>query len=196
MSQINIALFASGNGSNAEKFFEHFRNHDSVKIGCLLSNNADAFALTRAENNQIPTFTFNRHEFRETDAVLLYLQDKGITHIVLAGFMWLVPPYLIQAYPNRIVNIHPALLPKYGGKGMYGDHVHKAVIENKEEESGITIHYVNEIYDDGKIIFQGRCKVLGEDDPDTLAERIHQLEYEYYPKVVEAVVLNQKIPAQ
>jgi len=196
MSQINIAIFASGNGSNAEKFFEHFRNHNSVKISCLLSNNADAFALTRAKNNQVPTFTFNRQEFRETETVLQYLQDKGITHIVLAGFMWLVPQYLIQAYPNRIVNIHPALLPKYGGKGMYGDYVHKAVIENKEEESGITIHYVNEIYDDGKIIFQGRCKVLPEDNPDTLAQRIHQLEYQCYPKVVEAVVLNEKIPAQ
>jgi phosphoribosylglycinamide formyltransferase-1 len=196
MSQLNIAIFASGNGSNAEKFFEHFRNHDSIKISCLLSNNADAFALTRAENNQVPTFTFNRQEFRETETVLHYLQDKGVTHIVLAGFMWLVPQYLIQAYPNRIVNIHPALLPKYGGKGMYGDHVHNAVIENKEDESGITIHYVNEIYDDGKIIFQGRCKVLPNDDSDTLAQRIHQLEYEYYPKVVEAVVLNEKIPSQ
>ena len=110
--------------------------------------------------------------------------------------MWLVPKNLIQAYPNRIVNIHPALLPKYGGKGMYGDHVHKAVLENQEEESGITIHFVNEVYDEGKIIFQGKCKVLSEDDPDSLAKRIHQLEYEYYPRVVEAVVLDEKIPSQ
>jgi len=196
MFQKNIALFASGNGSNAEKFFEHFRNHSSIKVSCLLSNNADAYALTRAKNNQVSTFTFNQREFRDSEVVLHYLQDQGITHIVLAGFMWLVPQYLIQAYPDSIINIHPALLPKYGGKGMYGKHVHDAVIENKEDESGITIHYVNEIYDDGKIIFQGRCKVLPEDNSETLAQCVHQLEYEYYPKVVEAVVLNKKIPVQ
>jgi phosphoribosylglycinamide formyltransferase-1 len=128
--------------------------------------------------------------------ILQYLEDRDITHIVLAGFMWLVPPNLIQAYPKKIVNIHPALLPKYGGKGMYGDHVHKAVLENKEEESGITIHFVNEVYDDGEIIFQGKCKVLPGDNPDSLAQRIHQLEYMYYPSVVEAVVLGRKIPVQ
>ena len=196
MLRKNIAIFASGNGSNAEKFFEYFRNHSDLNISCLLSNNKNAYALTRAENNDFPSKVFNRDQLYESTDILNYLVEMEVSYIVLAGFMLLVPKYLIEAYPDKIVNIHPALLPKYGGKGMYGDHVHKAVIANKENETGITIHIVNEVYDDGKIIFQGRCEVKPDDDPDSLAKRIHQLEYKYYPAVVEALILNNKIPAQ
>lgn len=196
MTTSNIAIFASGNGSNAEKFFEYFKEHPTIKIKCLLSNNQNAYALTRAKNNKVTTRVFDREEFYKTRNILDYLKEQEVDYIVLAGFMWLVPLYLIQAYTNRILNIHPALLPKYGGKGMYGDHVHNAVLENREVESGITIHYVNEVYDDGKIIFQGRCEVKQDDTPESLANRIHALEYEYYPGVVEAVILDQKIPVQ
>lgn len=196
MSSNSIAIFASGNGSNAEKFFEYFRDHPSIEIGCLLSNNKNAYALTRAENNNVKSKVFSRTEFYESESVLEYLHEISVTHIVLAGFMWLVPNYLINAFPKKMFNIHPALLPKFGGKGMYGDHVHRAVIDNLEEESGISIHFVNEIYDDGEIIFQAKCPVKEQDDPDSLAQRIHTLEYEYYPPVVEAVILDKEIPVQ
>ena len=196
MAKKNIAIFASGNGSNAENFFEYFRDHPSINICCLLSNNKNAFALTRAKNNNIPSFCFNREEFQEGTQVLKYLEDRDVDYIVLAGFMWLIPKYLIHAFPDRIVNIHPALLPKFGGKGMYGHHVHEAVLENREKESGITIHFVNEVYDDGKIIFQAKCEVLPHDDPDTLAGRIHELEYKYYPWVVQSLVSGEDLPVQ
>ncbi len=196
MTENKIAIFASGNGSNAEKFFDYFRNHSSIEITCLLSNNIDAYALTRAQNNEVQSRVFSRKLFYDSEEVLEFLKQLSITHIVLAGFMWLVPKYLINAFPNRMFNIHPALLPKYGGKGMYGHHVHEAVIANSENESGISIHFVNEVYDDGEVIFQARCPVKEEDDPDTLAQRIHKLEYKYYPEVVEAVILDREVPVQ
>ena len=196
MKKENIAIFASGNGSNAEKFFEYFRNHQSIKVSCLISNNKTAFALTRAENNGIPSMWFGRNEFKEGIKIQNYLERHNISFIVLAGFMWLVPGYLIESFPDRIVNIHPALLPKHGGKGMYGHHVHEAVIENNEDESGITIHYVNEVYDDGKILFQAKCKVIPGDDANSLATRIHQLEYQYYPIVVDAILSGKEMPVQ
>ncbi len=146
--------------------------------------------LYRAEKHNIPTCIFSRDEFYKSDKVVELLKDEKIDLIVLAGFLWLVPLNLIRAFPDKIINIHPALLPKYGGKGMYGMHVHQAVIDSGDAESGISIHYVNEKYDEGKIIFQARCKIDRDDTPETLAEKIHQLEYEYFPKVIEELTIN------
>ena len=181
----NLAIFASGNGSNAEAFFKYFRGNKNINIGLLLSNSKNAFALRRAKKFDIPAFTFDRTEFYETDGVLNILKEHHISFIVLAGFLWKVPMKLIENYPDKIVNIHPALLPRFGGKGMYGMHVHKAVIDAGEKESGITIHYVTENYDEGKIIFQGKCEVQSTDSPEILAERVQKLEHKFYPKVVE-----------
>jgi phosphoribosylglycinamide formyltransferase-1 len=146
--------------------------------------------LQRAENHRIPQYVFSRHIFYKEKLVDEILRLNGIDFIVLAGFMWLVPERFVKNYPNRIVNIHPALLPKYGGKGMYGSFVHEAVVKNKEKESGITIHWVNEAYDEGNIIFQAKCKVESGDNADAVASKVHQLEYEHYPKVIEQVILE------
>ena len=181
----NLAIFASGSGSNAEAFFKYFRGNKNINICLLLSNNKKAFALRRAEKYGVPTVTFDRHEFYETDRVLSTLKEHHISFIVLAGFLWKIPIELIGNYQGKMVNIHPALLPKFGGKGMYGMHVHKAVIEADEKESGITIHYVTENYDEGEIIFQEKCEVKPADLPETLAERIQKLEHKFYPQVVE-----------
>lgn len=183
-----IAIFASGSGTNAEKIMSHFRHHDAGEVALVLSNKPDALVLERAGKFGVPTHVFNREKFYNSTEVLDLLVDKGISLVVLAGFMWLVPADLIRAFPKRMVNIHPALLPKYGGKGMYGSHVHEAVIRNKEKESGISIHYVNEIYDDGQIIRQEKCEVRPDDTPESLAERIHVLEHRYYPLVIEALL--------
>ncbi len=185
MSKLNIAIFASGNGTNAEAIIQHFSHSDIAKIALILSNNKDAYVLERARKHGIPSMVFNRKEFYESTAVDDKLRQYNIDFIVLAGFMWLVPARLVDAFENRMVNIHPALLPKYGGKGMYGQHVHEAVIRNKEKESGITIHWVNKVYDDGQIIFQGKCKVDPEDTPDTLAAKVHRLEHAHYPVIIE-----------
>jgi formyltetrahydrofolate-dependent phosphoribosylglycinamide formyltransferase len=187
---IHIAIFASGAGSNALRLMEHFANHQHIKISLLVSNKAGAGALHHASNHGISTLIIEKERFFQGDCYLPELKSAGIDFIVLAGFLWKIPSALIQAYPQQIVNLHPALLPKYGGKGMYGRHVHEAVLAAGEEESGITIHFVDEHYDHGATIFQAICPVVKEDTPETLAAKIHQLEHKHLPQVVENVVLN------
>ncbi len=183
---IKIAIFASGSGSNAENIFNYFNEHNtSIRVELILSNSVKAGVHKRAERLGIKSITFDRDQFYHGDFVLDTLKGHQIDAVILAGFLWLVPKRLIGAFPDKIINIHPALLPKYGGKGMYGDHVHKAVIENKEQESGITIHLVNEKYDDGQVLFQASCPVNNNDTYESLAQKIHQLEYEHFPKVIE-----------
>ena len=181
----NIAIFASGSGTNAENLIKFFRTSPLGRIRMVLSNRADAGVLDRAQCFDIESFVFSREQFYKSEDVLNMLLERDIDFIVLAGFLWLVPAYMLQPYENKIVNIHPALLPKFGGKGMYGIHVHRAVIDAGEPESGISIHYVNQKYDEGDIIFQARCKVDPEDTPDSLAAKLHELEYKYFPGVVE-----------
>lgn len=178
----NISVFASGNGSNAEAIITYFKEHKEIRINAIYSNNPNAFVLQRADKLRIPTHIFTRQQFYESQRVLHQLQNDNTQLIVLAGFMWLVPEYLVNKF--TIINIHPALLPAYGGKGMYGHHVHKAVLKNNEKESGITIHYVNNAYDEGDIIQQKSCEVLPNDTPETLANRIHNLEHAYFPETV------------
>lgn len=185
---IKIAIFASGSGSNAQRIIEYFNNKPNIKVEIILTNNKEAYVIERAKKLNIPYFIFNRSEFSQSDVVFNKLRDLKINFIVLAGFLWLVPANIIRAWNGRIVNIHPALLPNYGGKGMYGDFVHKAVVENKEKNSGITIHYVNEQYDSGDIIFQAKCDVLPTDTYESLAEKIHHLEYEHFPVEIEKVI--------
>lgn len=185
-----IAIFASGSGTNAEEIFKYFQQHPSIEVVTLLSNNEQAFALERAKKYGVPTFVFDRKQFRETQQVLEWLHKNEVTHIVLAGFMWLVPDYLVKAFPNRIINIHPALLPKFGGKGMYGMHVHEAVKAAAETETGITIHEVNEHYDEGQIIFQAKCEVGPSDSPEQIAKKVHALEYAHYPRVIENWIIK------
>lgn len=185
---MNVAIFASGNGSNAQRIIEYFSGNPYVKISLVLSNKEDAYVLERAKKLSVPSFTFTPAELRNTNVVHEKLKEYGIGFIVLAGFMLMIPDSLIEMYPCRIINIHPALLPKYGGKGMYGEHVHRAVIDTKEKESGISVHYVNEKYDEGKIIFQAKCSVDKNDTPETLAAKVHELEYRYYPEIIEKVI--------
>ncbi len=185
-TKINIAIFASGNGTNAQAILEYFENNQCIEIKCIYSNNSSAYALTRGKNFGINTFAFLKYDFYKTNQVINHLLSQKVDLIVLAGFMWLVPESIIEKF--TIINIHPALLPNYGGKGMYGHFVHKAVINNKEKESGITIHYVTKEYDQGGIILQETCTVLMNDTPDSLAERIHKLEHIHYPKTISKVV--------
>lgn len=188
-----IAILASGSGSNAENIALYFNENPQVKIVSILSNNPKAFVVTRAKKLGIPSFIFSKSDFNETNIVLDYLEKMDVDFIVLAGFLLLLPENLIKKYPDRIINIHPALLPKYGGKGMYGMNVHRAVIENKEKESGITIHKVSEKYDEGEVIFQAKCEVLHTDTAEDIAQKIHRLEYEHFPKVIEQLLnLNSK----
>ncbi len=184
---IQIAIFASGNGSNAAKIIEHFKLHKDVSF-VVLSNNANAFVIERAKRLGVEVAIFEKDELYKTRGVLQFLECKEIDLVVLAGFMWLIPSNFVTAFPDKIVNIHPALLPKYGGKGMYGDHVHKAVIDNKETHSGISIHLVNEKYDEGQIIFQEKVKIEPKDTPEILAHKIHALEHLYYPLIIEELV--------
>ncbi|MEI6047564.1 MAG: phosphoribosylglycinamide formyltransferase [Bacteroidota bacterium] len=186
----NIAIFASGSGTNAENIIQYFSNRNTAKVSLVLSNKRQALVLKRAEALKIRTVFFEYKEFYVTGKVLRYLALYKIDFIVLAGFLWLVPESIIEQYPERIINIHPALLPRYGGKGMYGDVVHKAVIENHDAESGITIHRVNKLYDKGDIIFQERCKVDPSDTADSLAAKVHALEYAHYPKIIEDLVVK------
>lgn len=186
----NIAIFASGSGTNAEQIILHFKESQIGRVKLLLSNKSNAYALVRAEKYDVPTYVFSRDEFYNTDNIIELLLKEEIDLVVLAGFLWLVPVNLIRAFPDKMINIHPALLPKYGGKGMYGMYVHQAVIDSGDSESGISIHYVNEKYDEGKIIFQAKCKVTEEDTPESLAQKIHQLEYDYFPKVIEELIIN------
>ncbi|HEY5470897.1 MAG TPA: phosphoribosylglycinamide formyltransferase [Bacteroidales bacterium] len=186
----NIAILASGTGTNAENIINYFSNRNTAKVSLVMSNNRHALALKRAEAHNIRTVFFERKEFYVTGKVLRYLALYKIDFIVLAGFIWLVPENIIEQYPGRIINIHPALLPLYGGKGMYGDAVHKAVIGNRDKKTGISIHYVNKLYDNGDIIFQEKCKVDPSDTPDSLAVKVHALEYEHYPKIIEDMVVK------
>ena len=181
---IKIAVFASGSGTNAENLIQYFQDSKDFTIESIFCNNPQAGVLDRAKRLKIKSTTFSKSEFAQ-ETFLEGLKHLEIDAIVLAGFLWKVPEYLIQKFPDRIINIHPALLPKYGGKGMYGSNVHEAVISNGEKESGITIHLVNEEYDKGKILFQASCPVMAEDSPDDLAKRIHQLEYKHFPQIVE-----------
>ncbi len=188
---INIAIFASGAGSNARRMMEHFSGHKHIKIALLVSNKPGAGALHHASNHGVSTLIIEKERFFRGDTYLPELESAGIDFIVLAGFLWKIPPALVQAYPQRIINLHPALLPKYGGKGMYGHHVHEAVINAGETESGITIHFVDEQYDHGAIIFQAMCPVEPGDTPDSLAARIHELEHKHLPPTVEQVVMDE-----
>jgi len=185
---IKIAIFASGSGSNAENITNYFNKNNTVEISLILTNNSDAFVLERAKKLGIKSQVFNKQAFSKTDDILNVLIKNNINLIVLAGFLLKIPENLTKAFPDKIINIHPALLPKFGGKGMYGDNVHKAVIEAQETESGITIHYVNENYDEGKIIFQAKCPVLPTDTHEDVANKIHALEYEHFPRVIESVI--------
>jgi phosphoribosylglycinamide formyltransferase-1 len=184
----NIAIFASGSGTNAENIIRFFRTDRSGRVKLVLTNNPKAGVIQRAQSNDIETFVFGREQLYESGEVLDLLKQRAIDFVVLAGFLWLVPLSILKAFENKIVNIHPALLPKYGGKGMYGKHVHQAVIANEEKQSGITIHFVNQRYDEGDIIFQASCPVERDDTPESLASRIHQLEYEHFPPVVEKLL--------
>ena len=183
-----IAIFASGSGSNAQKIIEYFADNKNIIVDSVWTNNPSAYVLERAKKCGIDSFIFSREEFKNTLFVVEKLKNRNINLIVLAGFLWLIPSNLIQNF--RIINIHPALLPKYGGKGMYGMNVHQAVVENKEIESGISIHFVNEKYDEGEIIFQAVCPVIPSDSPEDVAEKVHQLEYKHFPEVIEKVLIN------
>lgn len=182
-----LAILASGSGSNAEKIMEHFQHSSKAQVALVASNKADAFVLERAKKFGVPTFTFSRKEM-EAGELLSKLQKEKIDWVILAGFLLKVPDELIRAFPEHMVNIHPALLPKYGGKGMYGSFVHQAVKEAGDPETGITIHLVNEHYDEGKIVFQAATPVTSEDTPDTIALKVHALEHRYYPEVIESLI--------
>ena len=184
----NIVVFASGSGTNAENIIRFFESSNFAKVTCVISNRADAYVLVRAKKLNVNIKYLNKDAFYNTNEAFDFITALNPDLIVLAGFLLLVPSNIISTFPKRIINIHPALLPKYGGKGMYGDKVHNAVIENKEHESGITIHYVNEKYDEGDIIFQKSCPVFADDNAESLAKRIHQLEYEFFPKVIQMVL--------
>ena len=185
LKKFRIAVFASGNGTNAEAIIKYFQYHRSTEVALLLTNNPRAYALQRAKDHGIASHSFTREEFTEGASVKAYLKQHGITHIVLAGFLWLIPDYLIRLFPDKIVNIHPALLPKFGGKGMYGAKVHEAVRASGALETGVTIHLVNEQYDEGKILFQGKCEIHTNQTAEEIAACVHQLEHEHYPKVIE-----------
>jgi len=185
---INLAIFASGSGSNAENIADYFKESKDVNIALIVSNRKDAFVHERAEKLHIESVTFSKSDFETTDNVLDYLKERDIDFIVLAGFLLKVPGNLLRAYPDKIINIHPALLPKYGGKGMYGDAVHKEVVDSGETESGITIHYVNENYDEGAVIFQAKCPVLAKDTYEDVAKKVHTLEYMHFPVIIDKLL--------
>jgi phosphoribosylglycinamide formyltransferase 1 len=181
-----IAIFASGSGSNTENILLHFRERENLNVECIYSNKASAYVLERAKKFNIPAYVLSKEDFYSSNLIVDELKQKGIDLIVLAGFLWLIPQNLIDNF--TIINIHPALLPKYGGKGMYGQKVHEAVVANGENISGITIHYVNENYDEGQIIFQATCEVLPGDTSDDVAAKVHKLEYEHFPLVIEKLL--------
>lgn len=183
-----IAVFASGRGSNARRLVEHFAESKTAKIALIASNKKDAPVLDMALDNEIPIMTFDKKGLHNKDTVLFQLELMKIDFIVLAGFLWLIPKILIEHFPKKIINLHPALLPKFGGKGMYGMRVHEAVRAANEPETGITIHYVNERYDEGDIIFQAKCPVKETDTPQDIARKIHELEHKYLPIITEEIV--------
>jgi len=182
-----IAVFASGSGTNTEAIIRHFEKDSSGEVALIVSTKLENYVITRAKNHSIPFYILDKAEFSEGRELLKNLELHQVNFVVLAGFMWLIPAYLTTAFEGNIVNIHPALLPKFGGKGMYGMHVHRAVLDAKEAESGITIHHVNENYDEGQIIFQARCKVDETDTPESLADKIHKLEHEHYASVISTL---------
>ncbi|WP_425076307.1 phosphoribosylglycinamide formyltransferase [Psychroserpens sp. S379A] len=186
-----IVIFASGSGTNAENLIKFFHNRENASVIQVLTNNPHAKVLDRAKKLKVSALSFNKIAFTETNDVLDILTSTQPDLIVLAGFLWKFPEHILNEFPNKVINIHPALLPKYGGKGMYGMNVHKAIVANNEKESGITIHYVNEHYDEGAIIFQAKCEVSSKDSPEDVAAKIHELEMEHFPKVVEKL-LNEK----
>ncbi|MDX1271534.1 phosphoribosylglycinamide formyltransferase [Bizionia paragorgiae] len=183
-----IVIFASGGGTNAENLITFFHNSDNASVIQVLTNNPHAKVLDRCKKLNVSALSFNKIAFTETDDVLNILKASKPDLIILAGFLWKFPEHIIAEFPNKVINIHPALLPKFGGKGMYGKHVHEAVIKSKETETGITIHYVNENYDDGAIIFQAKCEVKTTDSADDVAEKIHELEMKHFPIVVEKLI--------
>ncbi len=183
----NLILFASGSGSNVENIATYFQDSE-VRIRGVLCNNFQAGVIERCKRLRIPIYCFNRAAIEEVSGLLALLKSWRPDLIVLAGFLWKVPEALIEAYPDKIINIHPALLPKYGGKGMYGMRVHEAVVGAGDQESGITIHYVNESYDEGAVIFQKRVAITASDQPEDVASKVHALEYEYYPKIIESLL--------
>lgn len=183
----NIAILASGSGTNAERIMEHFGDGTLARVVLVASENSGAFALERARRRGVEAMAFSMAELRD-GRLLVELQRRGVDFVVLAGFLKLVPQTMVEAFPRRMVNIHPALLPSYGGRGMFGHHVHEAVLAHGEKRSGITIHYVNGVYDSGDVIFRAECPVLPNDTPDTLAERVHGLEHQHYPAVIELLL--------
>jgi len=187
-----IAIFASGSGSNAQKIMEHFKRSSEAEVVLILTNNPQAYVLQRADNFEIPSHIFTRQEFYDTDEIIRMLKNLQVDLIVLAGFLWLVPKSLLAAFPNKIINLHPALLPKFGGKGMYGDHVHKAVLEAGEEESGITIHFANDEFDEGEIIHQSKFKIEPGDNIEMIKFKGQQLEHQHFPKVIESLLRKMK----
>ena len=187
----NIAIFASGSGSNTENIIRYFRKNEAIQVSLVLSNRSDAYVLERAHRLGVPCNVFPKEDWMAGDEILAVLQEYHIDFVVLAGFLVRVPDLLLHAYPNKIINIHPALLPKFGGKGMYGDRVHEAVVAAGEKESGITIHYINEHYDEGNPVFQTACLVLPTDSPEDVAKKVHALEYEHFPRVIERVLCGE-----
>ena len=185
-----IIVFASGNGSNFQNIADYFANNQLIKIELLISNKADAYVLERAKELDIPSMVITKNSFYETDEIVTVLKELNPDLIVLSGFLWLIPENIISAFEHKIINIHPALLPKYGGKGMYGMNVHKAIAENKESETGISIHYVSKEYDKGDLIFQTKCKLSPQDTPEMIAEKVHRLEYEFFPKTIQSLLLK------
>jgi phosphoribosylglycinamide formyltransferase-1 len=186
---MTIAIFASGNGSNAIKIIEYFKNKPAYKF-LILSNKKEAPVLEKAQKLDIQTYTFGRKDFYESEKVLDFIKAEQVNFIVLAGFLWLIPESIIQQFPNKIINLHPALLPKFGGRGMFGVRVHEAVIAAQEQESGITIHYVSAKYDEGQVIFQAKCTISEDETPESLAQKIRELEHLHLPKIVEKLVGN------
>ena len=189
---VRLAILGSGNGTNAQQISEYFAGRTDVEVACIIYNKKDAYIAQRAKNLGIESHYFGRSDFFQNGNVLKYLAEKKVDWVILAGFLWLVPEDMLAAYPNRIINIHPALLPKYGGKGMYGHHVHEAVVAAGEHESGITIHIVDRHYDRGTTLFQARCTVTPDDTPDTLAAKIHLLEKEHFPRVIDETIKARK----
>lgn len=190
-SKKRIVIFASGNGSNVEAIVNYFSNHSLIEVGLILSNNKNAFVLERAKQLKIESYVFSKSELYDSDNLIEFLKLRNINFIVLAGFLWLIPNSLLTSFNNRIINIHPSLLPKYGGKGMYGKKVYEEILKNKENITGITIHLLNEKYDEGKILFQQSVDVDINESVETLTIKIQKLEHEYYPKIIENYILHQ-----
>ena len=187
----NIAIFASGSGSNAESIINYFSKKTDIDVTLIVSNKSDAYVLTRAKNHNLDTLILDKAHFNSDKRMLDNLSKYNIDFIVLAGFLWLVPAYLVKAFPHRIINIHPALLPDYGGKGMYGKRVHQAVFDNNERTSGMTIHYVDEHYDEGHIIFQEKVELQASDTPDIIAQKVLELEHRHYSRIIESIIIEQ-----